>query len=144
MAIDIVRCRQVAEAIMRGETGAGIDLRIFEALGYDITTSHGRMGYAYRGDGPIRFHGGRHWGSMTRFTSDLQQAVTWLLPPGWRIAEMRDGIHVDSECCAVSLWCPAQHPPVNGAYAVTAPTPAAAVCAAALLAYADGVQGWED
>jgi hypothetical protein len=48
--------------------------------------------------------------SIPAFTASLDAAVALVerVLPGWRIAEMKDGIpHEDGPYCHVRLWCPA-------------------------------------
>lgn len=136
-------CAVTNDQAVSGRGLRQLDLRIFEALGYATTVHHGRMGYAHRGDGPIKHHRGRHWSSMTSLTDNLKHAVDYLIPPGWHIAEMRDGIATNDAGdthCTVRLWCPANHY-LGDRYRARAATPALAVCASSLLAYADGAEG---
>jgi hypothetical protein len=130
---------EITAAAARGSRE--LDAKVFEALGYEVKRDHGRMGYAYRGRGPLRYHQGDHWASLGSLTGDLERAVRYLLPPGWRIAEMTDGIVLGGhQVCSVSLW----RPGVRGGprHASAAATPALAVVAAGLRAYEDGAPGW--
>lgn len=79
---------------------------------------------------------------LPTFTASLDASLG-LLAPGWRIAEMKDGLrdpYTDSEYCHLRLWCP-----VNSAlgyrYLGKARTPALAVCASALKALIAQAEG---
>jgi hypothetical protein len=67
------------------------------------------------------------------YTTSVDAALT-LVPEGWRIAEMKDGIKSDrGPYCNTRLWCPA-NPGLGYAYPGNGATPALALCIAALKA----------
>jgi hypothetical protein len=68
-----------------------------------------------------------------KFTRSVDAALT-LVPEGWRIAEMKDGIKSDrGPYCNTRLWCPANRY-LGYAYPGNGATPALALCIAALKA----------
>ena len=64
-------------------TGADreLDALILEALGYEVKRDHGRMGFAVRGEGPVRYLQGTHWQSFGRYTTSIDAAME-LVPEG--------------------------------------------------------------
>lgn len=103
-----------------------LDAQIYEALGYEVTRDHRRMGYAQRGFGPLLYADCENWSCLRSFTRSLDAAAT--LVPKDKIATIGAGLSAgmaviadeDGDNCVVGK----------------AATPALALCAAALRARA--------
>lgn len=95
--------------------------------GHPVFAAGGGLEFMVRPDGSRS--------SVPPYTTSLDAALT-LVPEGWRVAEMKDGIPSDAgPYCHVRLWCP-----VNSAlghrHGASGITPALALCIAALRAHA--------
>lgn len=129
------------ELIERVESGTGADRELdclvaMLALGF----THDDQPEPYRQWIRTAPDGTRYAGSdevmVRRFTTSLD-AVLGLIEaklPGWRIAEMKDGIaHDDGPYCHVRLWCPVNRS-LGYKYPANATSPARALLAATLRA----------
>lgn len=76
-------------------------------------------------------------------TASLDAALAFVeqVLPGWRVAEMKDGIrHDDGEYCHIALWCPA-NPYLGHKFGANAKTPCLALIASAIRALEDDHRG---
>ena len=74
--------RAVAETLSKEwRGGRQADGCVYIALGYEVSKDHGRLGHAVRGDGLLACPNGHHWQSLSRFTTNLDDARR-LVPPG--------------------------------------------------------------
>lgn len=146
---DLKGCAMRLEQIKAGLVFGRISVskEIYAALGYEVTTLK-RTGASQRWTldgtgGPLRYHStGAHWSTVNDLASNLDYAVRYMIPPGWFIAEMKDGqTNAEGTFCEVRLWCP-QNPGLGFKYRAMASTPALAVCAAALRCLVDN-EGWD-
>lgn len=87
--------REIADLAAVTDPRGQHDAEVFRALGCEVTSTHGRMGYAIKGDGHIyRYSSDDRWSSMPRITSDLKDAVRFhnaILPDDLLTMTMRTG-----------------------------------------------------